>query len=185
MSSRHGRVKFLFDGGLRFRAGIVSLGRRVTVFPGRHNFLKGPDSVIGRSLVLYNVTTDRPITCSLIVRRHVGTVEPVREISLGAKLLAPIAGTVTFTQGINDQTGESYETQIIASVFANDLSVPEGQYTWQLVKRQVSDTHRPCLGSVLVLCDRFVITKNVGRLQRPSVVSTAVETPRVTVISPI
>ena len=110
----------------------------MTVFPGRQNFLKGPHSVIGRSLVLYNVTTGQPITCALIIRRLVGTVEPVREISLGAKLLAPIAGTVTFTQGINDQTGKMYETQIIASVFANDRSVPSGQYTWQLVKGQVS-----------------------------------------------
>jgi hypothetical protein len=59
-------------------------------------------------------------------------------MSLHVKLLAPIAGTVTFTQGINDQTGKTYETQIIASLFANDRSVPSGQYTWQLVNRQVS-----------------------------------------------
>jgi Cu/Zn superoxide dismutase len=123
-------------GDLRPRLGTVSLGRRVTVFPDRRNFLEGPHSIIGRSLVLYNVTTGRPITCALIIRRLVGTVEPVREMSLHVKLLAPIAGTVTFTQGINDQTGKTYETQIIASLFANDRSVPSGQYTWQLVNRQ-------------------------------------------------
>jgi Cu/Zn superoxide dismutase len=109
------------------------------VFPGGNNFLRGRDSVIGRSLVLYNATTSKPITCSLIIRRIFGTIDPVREISLGAKFLAPVAGTVTFTQGVDEETGVDYETQIVASVFANDVTVPKGEYTWQLVKGQVSN----------------------------------------------
>ena len=124
-------------------AGVIGLGKHVTEFPDGGNFLRGRHSITGRSLVVYNASSGLPITCSSIIRRHVGTTDFMSEISLRAEFRAPIAGTITFTQNVNRKTGETHDTQILVDVFANNLPMPrEQKYMWSLTDRKVSNKYK-------------------------------------------
>lgn len=97
-------------------------------------------SVIGRSFVLYNSHTGKPLACAPIKRHHPDNGERLQEINLQVKLKAPVAGHVTFTQPIDQLSGELYPTQILVEVFSNSKVSQNntlGDYAWHLSKGKV------------------------------------------------
>ena len=107
-----------------------------TTFSNNTNYLRGSDSIVGRSLVIYSAR-GLPITCSVISNRS-SVDDRLLRIGLEAKLPGPVAGIVRFVQ-LTQEKGETiYDTQITVDLFTNDNGNDIDTVRWQLVHAQVS-----------------------------------------------
>ena len=107
-----------------------------TVFPNNNWYLSGRDSIIGRSLVVYNAMSKTPLGCGLI-RRHAD--KNMKEINLIAKLYSPVGGVVSFRQLVDKRNpGNRYDAEILVNVFTDDGSASRSNYMWYLTSGRVS-----------------------------------------------
>lgn len=117
-------------------AGIIGdNATKATTFPGGNWYLSGRDSMIGRSLVIYNGTRGTPLACGRIRRQTDGDLQ---EISLIAKLYSPVGGVVSFRQVVNTSTGTGFDTEILVNIFSNNGSATAGGFMWYLASGWVS-----------------------------------------------
>jgi Cu/Zn superoxide dismutase len=123
-------------GDLESRIGPVGdKSARSTTFPNNELYLSGHNSIIGRSLVVYNATSKSPLGCG-VIRRPAAT--NMKEIDAVAKLYFPIGGTVSFRQLVDTKyPSNRSDTEILVNVFTNDGSAG-GNYTWYLTSGRVS-----------------------------------------------
>lgn len=106
-----------------------------TTFPNNRSHLNGRDSIVGRSLVLYD-GRGSPITCSVISNRS-RLANRSRQNSREAKLPGPVAGVIRLTQLVDDGQA-AYDTQILVDLFTNGREDNNDTVSLHLVQDQVA-----------------------------------------------